>query len=387
MISEYLANLVLAQLEGKIPGDLPQGISVEEIVDISHRNQMDYLLLGALVKVNNISEEQRKWLRSRVIVSVIRTTNQIVEMKKLENALEEGKIKNQPMKGALMKFMYPSPEMREMSDIDILVDTEKMDDVAIILKGLGYTLQQSIKHHDIYVKEPFMVAEMHKSLYDKTVDGGQYKYFSNFERTIKRDGFEYSFDFTKEDFYVYMLAHMAKHFYTMGCGIRNLVDVYIFLKKYQDTIDRKYITEELEKCGILEFAQHIEKLADIWLNGGKNNAFYQELFQYMQDSGIYGKDENGIWNKFAEEKMKNKDVSITQLKRWYYFPPVSYMAEYYPWLEEHAILLPVAWGVRFYRGLFKKKGVYKREMLHEIEQSEIKCYQRIYQKMGLHFKR
>ena len=131
----------------------------------------------------------------------------------------------------------------------------------------------------------------------------------------------------------------------------------------------------------------MEKLAAIWLKGEKSTGFYEDLFQYMLDSGIYGKDENGIWNKFAEEKMRGKEATPSLLKRWYYFPPVSYMSEYYPWLEEHPWLLPVAWGIRFARGLFKKKGIHKREMLHDIGKDKVKTYQKIYQNMGLHFKR
>ena len=45
---------------------------------------------------------------------------------------------------------------------------------------MGYVLEQAIKHHDIYVKEPFMVVEAHRAMYDKTVDNNQYEYFSNF---------------------------------------------------------------------------------------------------------------------------------------------------------------------------------------------------------------
>ena len=149
----------------------------------------------------------------------------------------------------------------------------------------------------------------------------------------------------------------------------------------------QYLKEELKTCGIWEFTNHMEKLAAIWLGKEKSSMFYEELFQYMMDSGIYGKDENGIWNKFAEEKMHGKDATPSQLKRWYYFPPLSYMAEYYPWLEKHSWLLPVAWGIRAFRGIFLKKGMHKREMIHEIDEKKVKTYQNIYQNMGLHFKR
>lgn len=387
VISVYLAELVKAQLEGRKPAELPQGISLEEIVDISFRNHMDYLLLGALLKVESIPAEQKESLKRKVMSSLMRTMAQVSELKEMEKRFEEAGVKNQPMKGARMKFVYPSPEMREMSDIDILVDADCMKQATEILTDMGYSLLQSIKHHDIYRKKPFMVVEAHRVMYDKTVDGEQHRYFSSFSKAVLRDGMKYTYDFNVEDFYVYMMAHMAKHFYTMGCGIRNLVDIYVYQEKYGTTMNSSYVKEELKKCGILEFTEHMEKLAAIWLKGEKSSMFYDDLFQYMMDSGIYGKDENGIWNKFAEEKMHGKDATPSQLKRWYYFPPISYMSEYYPWLEEHAYLLPVAWGIRAWRGLFMKKGVHKREMLHDIGEDKVKTYQTIYQNMGLHFKR
>lgn len=387
IIINYLAELVKSQLENRKPMELPQEITVEEIVDISVRNHMDYLLLGALLKLDNLSDEHKAVLKRQVMVSLMRTMTQVAELKAMEKRFEEAGVKNQPMKGARMKFYYPRPEMREMSDIDVLIDADCMETATNILKDMGYSLLQSIKHHDIYKKPPAMVVEAHRVMYDKTVDGEQHRYFSSFSKTVLREGMKYTYDFNTEDFYVYMMAHMAKHFYAMGCGIRNIVDVYVYQEKFGSVMDRAYLKEELKKCGILEFTEHMEKLAYIWLKGEKSSGFYDDLFQYMMDSGIYGKDENGIWNKFAEEKMKGKEATPSQLKRWYYFPPVSYMAEHYPWLEDHTWLLPVAWGIRFCRGVFKKKGIHKREMLQDIGEDKVKTYQTIYQRMGLHFKR
>ena len=145
-----------------------------------------------------------------------------------------------------------------------------------------------------------MVVEVHRAMYDKTVDGNQYDYFKSFEKAVLKDGKKYTYDFNREDFYVYMIAHMAKHFYAMGCGIRNLVDVYIYLEKYGKELDRAYLNKELKKCGIYDFAVNIEELAYIWLGGKQGSQFYNDLFQYMVDCGIYCKDENGIWHKFAE---------------------------------------------------------------------------------------
>lgn len=385
-IKSYLANLVLSQLKGEKPLNIPENIDVNTLIDIANRNHMNYMILTALLKVDNFPKEYINAVRFKIQNCVLSTLAQVTELNKLVEALEKAGIKNQPMKGSCMKFMYPSPEMREMSDIDILIDSDKMDTAGKIMQEFGYTLSQSIKHHDIYYKKPFMVVEIHRSMYDKTVDGNQYDYFKSFEKAVLKEGKKYTYDFNREDFYVYMIAHMAKHFYVMGCGIRNLLDVYIYLEKYGKELDRTYLKKELKKCGIYDFAVNVEELAYIWLDGKQGNQFYEDLFQYMVDCGIYGKDENGIWHKFAEEKLEGKSVTRGKLKRWYYFPPLFYMSEYYPWLEKFPFLLPVAWGIRAFRGIFMKKGVQKREMLSVIDGEKAKTYQTIYSRMKLKFK-
>ena len=386
VLAEYLAELVKAQLENRKPGLLPREIDIDELVRLSHKNQINYLVLGGLLKVDNVSEEEKKKIKPYVLQSVLRTGHQVSEIKRLENTFEEKGIKCQPMKGSRMKFMYPSPEMREMGDIDILVQAECMFDAEKCLEEIGYTLEQSIKHHDIYKKKPYIVLEMHRAMYDKTVNKTQYEYFSDMSRAVLREGKSYIYDFTNEDFYVYMMAHMAKHFYVMGCGVRNLVDVYVFNKKFADTMDGKYVKEQLKICGIATFTEHMEKLANIWLGGEKSDKFYDDLFMYMLDSGIYGKDENGIWNRFAEEKMKDKNATKSHLKIWYIFPPLSYMAEYYPYLEEYPFLLPITWMIRGIGGVLGKRGVNKRKMLKTIDEDQIKTYKTIYQRMDMHFK-
>lgn len=386
VLSDYLAELVRSQLDGCKANSIPDGVKIEELVHLSHINHMDYLLLGALLKTTGISKEWKEILRNYVMRSIVRTTEQVMEYKEMVRRFEKNEIVSQPMKGAWMKFIYPSPEMREMSDIDVLIKCGYMEKAGEVLKGMGYSLQQAIKHHDIYVKKPFMVIEAHKAMYDKTVDNNQYKYFSDFSKAKLKEGHAYTYDFGVDDFYIYMIAHMAKHFYVMGCGIRNLVDIYVYLNKYEKNMDRQYIDTELKKIGIDIFAKYMEELAITWLERLPFSSFQQQLFDYMLDSGIYGKDENGIWHKFSEEKMKEKSISTKQLKLWYFFPPMTYMTEYYPWLEGKTILLPIAWMIRACRGIFMNKGSKKRKMLHKIEEDKILVYKNIYQKMQLHFK-
>ena len=385
-LEKYLAQLILAQLKQKPVPDVPEGITAEAIIEIATKQHLKYLLLGALIRTKNISAEEQEQIRELLMGSIIKTGVQVQEQKSLEQCFEERGIVNQPMKGAVLRFLYPSPEMREMSDLDILFAEQNMEEAEQILKDRGYTLYKAVKHHDIFRKPPFLVIEAHHAMYDKTVDRNQYGYFQNFSRTTVKEGCKYTQVFSGEDFYVYMMAHAAKHFYQTGCGIRHLVDIYVYLERFGQEMNREYIDSEMQKCGILTFAEHMEKLAYLWLEGGESEEFYDNLFAYMLDSGIYGKDENGIWNQFAKEKQKGKEAGRFRLKLWYAFPPAHYMAEYYPYLEEKPWLLPWAWLVRGVGGLFFHKGKYKRRMIQQIDAVQIRKLQNIYEKMDLHFK-
>ncbi|MBE5937537.1 MAG: hypothetical protein E7265_05860 [Lachnospiraceae bacterium] len=384
-VDKYLAALVRASLKGEKAPNLPEGVSVDEIVSIAAKSHMNCILLSALVNVDNISDSERDKLRGIVLRSMLKASMQLQEVKVLDAKFEEEQIVNQPMKGAILRLIYPSPEMREMSDLDILIAENDMDRAVTVLLDCGYVLKESIKHHDIYVKKPFMVVEAHRAMYDKTVDKNQNRYFDNFSKTHVAKGHKVTHEFGIEDFYVYMMAHMAKHFYQTGCGIRHLVDIYVYLGHYGSSIDREYVDRELEECGILTFTRHMEKLAFDWIDGKDTESLYSEIFLYMIDAGIYGKDENGIWNKFADEEKNGKTLSRGRLKRWYFFPPLYYMSEYYPYLAEKPWLLPWAWFVRGVEGILRKKGSMKRKMIDEIGMDDVKKRQHIYKEMGLKF--
>lgn len=388
-MAEYLAELVKAGLEDRKAAPLPEGISVEEIVKISGENHMDYLLLEALLRTEGLSEEERELLRGKVMGSMLFTGLQLQELKALEQRMEAAKIPCQPMKGARMKFYYPSPFLREMSDIDILIHADFMEQAAAELEAMGYVLQQKIKHHDIYRKAPGIVVEAHRVMYDRTVDERQYAYFSDLSRAVRRKGFLYVYDFEAEDFYIYMMAHMAKHFYKRGCGIRNLVDIYVFRQRFGAEMKADYLEKQFAGLGLTAFVEHMEKLTRIWLRGEQCEEFYQQLFDYMQGCGIYGKDENGIWNRFCDEETEERGCGRGTLKRWYWFPPYEYMVLYYPWLPKNPItgklLLPAAWGIRAVRGVVCGRGKYKREMLRQIDEAQIGVRQDIYRRLQLRF--
>lgn len=375
----YLGELVRAQLENRMPAAIPDTVSFEELEQIAYSAQMPYMILGALIRLS-LSKEQVIRCRNALKTSTLKTLLQVQTVRDIQDRLEKAGIRNQVLKGAVMKYMYPRVELREMSDIDFMIYEKDFTDTERILEEAGFHRSQAIKHHVIYQKPPLLTVEMHWDLYEKTVDKSQYLYYKDQFRAVLAQGKNYTYEFSKENFYVYMISHMAKHFYENGCGIRNLVDIYVFNQKYGNIIDRSLVEQELAKCGILHFESHIAKLAKLWLEDGECTEFYANLFRYMVDCGIYGKGENGIWGQLCKQNTwkHKKRMNLT-----YYFPTAQYMKEYYPWLEGKEILLPTAWLCRGVHGLFHKDCVERAKKLKDREKYRIMM--EIYHNLELNF--
>lgn len=385
VMMQYMSELVHAQISKKKPKSIPKELNIEELEHIASSNHMEYLIFGALLQTE-LEDEKKQKLKSHVISNAMRSLTQVGCLKDFEERCEREGIYHQILKGSVLKGLYPSPELREMSDIDVMIYDENLQRAKKVIEDMGFILYKSVKHHDIYRKPPFLVMELHHALYDKDVDKTQYEYFRKAKQLSVKEGRKYALKFSIEDFYVYMIAHMAKHFYETGCGIRNILDVYIYRRQYEATWDEEMIKEELNKCKLSAFEGRICTLSEVWLGGQETDTYSELLFDYMIDCGIYGKGENGVWGKFALYSQGKPNNYKAYVKRWYYFPPRTYMESDYPWLKKAPYLLIIAWGIRAVHGILSKDGKEKRRMLLSINSEEVSTINHIYRSMQLDFK-
>ena len=157
----------------------------------------------------------------------MRETIQYHEYEKLTKLFEEEGIERMLLKGGLLKYEYPSQDMRFLTDLDILVKTKDLERVSVLMEKLGYRVLHKGGHHDVYQKEPCMTVEIHKDC------GTGYETLDNYmegvwERSTKKEGCQTEYQMSWEDFYLYQTGHMAKHFEHGGAGIRMLLDFLVF---------------------------------------------------------------------------------------------------------------------------------------------------------------
>ncbi len=136
-----------------------------------------------------------------------------VEREEIVSFLEEKHIWYVLLKGLVIREYYPSPELREMSDNDILVDRAGLPLIHEYMLKRGYKIDNYCQVNDNeYLKPPVYNFEIHSALFDKDVNPKWTGYYENvIERLVRKEN-KYQYVFTKEDFYVYFIIHTYKHF-------------------------------------------------------------------------------------------------------------------------------------------------------------------------------
>ncbi|WP_027437650.1 nucleotidyltransferase family protein [Lachnospira multipara] len=381
----FLRDLILSQLHNEEINSVPEDVNIDDLCRLASLHQMEYILLAPLLKLD-IDNAKKESISARLSRDTFIDLGQRQQIKNITTTFESYGLDYLLMKGSILKEVYPKSVMRQMGDIDLMIYDTTMNRSRELFKFMGYNLEHSVKIHDVYKKEPFWIVEAHWSLFDKNVDKNIYDYYQERRATLK-EGTKATYELSIEDFYVYMIAHMAKHFYENGCGIRNLVDIYVYLEHYKNQLNYDKLVAELEKCGLSTFEYQSRRLAYDWLEKKELDEMELSLFYFMLDCGVYGKGENGFWSQFAKQANADESIDKVITGKWYLFPPISYMKEFYPKVAKYPILLPWYWLVRGVRGLTHKERRRRRVELTKIDQTEAKTIVDLYKNMGLDFTR
>ena len=330
----YLASCAVN--ETKPETDKIAGTDLEELFSFASCHVMSAAVAMALESAGFRND----YVKNAISFSVRKNTFFEAANNSVLKSLEEAGIWYMPLKGAMLKNYYTRFGMREMSDHDILFDATRAEDVKRIMESLGFmTKHFGEGNHDIYYKEPLCNFEMHRGLFGSSHDEKFYEYYAGVkDRLIKDDGNNYGYHFSPEDFYVYMTAHEYKHYSAGGTGLRSLLDVYVFLKKFEGLLDFDYVSNEAEKLGLSEFEEKNRGLALNLFGSNELTSGDREMLEYIVHSGAYGNIENIVRNrlrKYGSGRIGKIKYVLSKV-----FPTAKSMKSTYPKLCEHKIYYP-----------------------------------------------
>ena len=276
------------------------------------------------------------------------------EKEALFSRFEEAGIRYLPLKGLLMKDLYPSLGMRQMSDFDILVDPDRRETVFEILTSLGFTRNEAGLVHDVYYKKPVCNFEIHYSLFSPHTYPVLYRYFRDpWPRLIPDGKRPLCFRFTNEDFYLFLTAHEFKHFDTAGTGVRSLVDRYVFLTRYRDSLDTAYLEKETAKLGLTEYESASRELTFSLFEGRALSEPAAAMLDYILLSGTYGTTDQLVKNRLTKDGGGLRSRFRYVLKRL--ILPMDEIRITYPVFYRVPILLPFLPIYRLFRGMSRNK--------------------------------
>lgn len=319
----YLVSCVIN--DEKLCEERCADMDLTEVFSLARGHSLTVIAATAIEKFtslpSNFKEEKFKVIRRLSLFDI--------ERNKVFEAFEKSGIWYLPLKGIVIRNYYPKTLMREMSDNDILCDSEKASEIKTLMKSLGYTCESYGKYnHDVYSNPSGVTFEIHRSLVYQPQYPELYAYFENIkDRLVKDENKRFGFHMTNEDFYIFQICHLYKHYKQSGTGLRSLLDVYVFNKKFGKGIDRLYLNKELKKLNLNDFESEVRHLSEkaFSLQGLSDNE-KAELVYYFE-SNTHGTMEHSIMRRLDNNdsgKAKRKYV----LKRL--FPTNEVLKKQYP---------------------------------------------------------
>lgn len=308
-------------------------------------------------------------------VALVQTVNQVLyraQIMEIMAMLEKGHIPAILIKGPVLQDLYPRPEYRSMSDVDILIRNGDIERAVTALQELGYKKDDSDSKHVSLCHDRRLTVELHTKLSDdyfteKVLEWEKVIWTRAVPTTVC--GITVN-TLSDTDHLLYLCLHMANHFILAGFGIRQLCDLVVFVEKKRDSVDWALFYSHLKAMGMDAFADSLFKACDV-LFGLGDPLFNREceadvvdrLIRDVFAGGIYGK---GTMARFISSKYLSflrpelaEDQQAGRLKRLCYliFPPYRIIRKKYTYIENRPYLTPVAWVHRIAVTLFSKGKV------------------------------
>ena len=161
---------------------------------------------------------------------------------------------------------------------------------------------------------------------------------------------------SKEDFYIYIFTHYAKHYKNGGIGIVHVLDIWILKSQWSD-MDFNYINNQLKKLELEEFYYNTMKLISAWFEDGDNTETTDIMTKFILTSGAYGTFLNAQLSQAAKqtENLGNAKKARQALYFQRLFLSYDRMCRLYPFLKKNKLLLPFCQIHRLVKALLFRK--------------------------------
>jgi len=327
------------------------------------------------IKCSNVPEEIMQDFDKARMRHTYLTIQHIAALKNVSEALDKSMIPYVPLKGSVIRDLYPLPELRTSCDIDVLVHEEDLDKAVQIIESQTDFRTLHHAYHDISMANSRVHLELHFNLKEnmENIDKLLNKAWDYASPTAS--GCRYVFSPEFQIFHV--IAHMSYHFLHGGLGIRPFLDLWLLRHKTQ--YSESTICEMCSECGILTFYKECCALSEVWLANAAHSETTEMLESYCLSGGVFGSEE---FKNAGRQKEK---------RGWRYiasraFPSADEVKAYYrdDTGKDHSLLY--YYGKRFASWFGKERRGELKRRIHEVlhsDQAYLDDADELFKRLGL----
>lgn len=323
----------------------PEGIDSSTVATYIRRNGIILTVWAELTSL----PKAKSALELEYYAAVSQSVNQGYEAALAFEALASKGMWCLPLKGMVMRNIYPMPSMRQMADVDVLVKPYDYDRVKAVLEPLGYvgsTTGETSWKHDSF-KKGVVHIEVHKRLTDDSAsirdwEERMWKRVSCTDAGIRR--------MSDVDFLVFHIIHMYKDIRNGSLGLRRIADTWLLERCFSRDVIEQAVAE-LTAMGLGTYAERMLSLGRACMGDMPLDANSELLLRHSFNYGIYGNDLSYKAGRIASMSHGSLSAGKRHAILSAVLLPYARMKAQFPELERWPILLPYCWGKRIARSL------------------------------------
>ena len=347
-----LINIIRSAVMGEQTVLPPLSFS-EETYSLVTNHHISTMFYYGLQNCGAMTDEIKARLYNTVLDEFVISEKQMLAFKEITSAFDKHGIDYMPLKGCVLKSLYPKTEMRRMGDIDILVKKDdQYRETTRVMKDLGFEMRGE-SDHELNWERNGLLVELHNRIipsYNKDF----YAFIGDgWELSRLKRGTEY--EMSPEDMFVYLFTHFTKHYRDSGIGIIHMCDLYLYTKSTK--LNYGYIEDRLKKVKLFDFYCNVRATLDVWFEERESTELTDHITSVIFNSGVYGTRESNVLSSAIKAK-KREDKSLFGKPKKIVkmiFPPYSGMKNRHLILFKLPFLLPVFWVVRWFDLCFRRR--------------------------------
>lgn len=293
--------------------ELDEKINAEKIYNYAREQGLATVIYGPLSKHADIKKYRNKFITS--------ISNNVKRIEFNAEIIEKfGDINYCYLKGITLARFYNNPETRLSSDTDILIEKKDLKKVLKTLKENGYIIgkRERNAYHIAATHKMGGMIEIHTSLMDKGIKDILFKDITISEPFINVDyKGKLIPTLSVNDGLNYLLMHFIRHFINNGAGIKQIVDITLYMDHYRNELDWDKLKNEWERSGFYNIVREIMGIGNFLFSmefSDFSNKHTIDILMDCKSGGSFGK--KAKHKRFLNDVILEKINDVKRYKKY-----------------------------------------------------------------------